>query len=220
MKILLLEDDVVLSEIICEFLQGKKNEVVLSYDGFDAEEKIASVKFDLLLFDVNVPNIDGFELLKKLKNEHKKTPVIFITAIKDSVFLKKAFDVGVDDYIKKPFELEELEARINNICRIYDIEQDSVVFIAQDILFYPNQMMIKKSLQKIQLKKKESSILHYLLKNKNRIISKEELINNIYAYEEMPTDATIRTYIKNIRQIIGSKLITTIKGTGYRFDKI
>lgn len=220
MKVLLLEDDVVLSEIICEFLHGKKYEVVLSYDGFDAEEKIASIKFDLLLFDVNVPNINGFELLKKLKNEHKKTPAIFITAIRDSVFLKKAFDVGVDDYIKKPFELEELEARINNICRIYDIEQDSVVFIAQDILFYPDQMMIKKSLQKIQLKKKESSILHYLLKNKNRIISKEELVSNIYAYEEMPTDATIRTYIKNIRRIIGAKFIATIKGSGYRFDKI
>lgn len=220
MKLLLLEDDIVLSEIISEFLLSLSYDVTVCYDGFDAEEKIAEERFDLLLFDINVPNINGLELLKRLNDEDKKIPVIFITSIQSSNELKKAFEIGADDYIKKPFDLEELEARINNVRRIYNIEQGSGIEIAQGLVFYPDQMIIEKESKKIQMKKKESLILHYLIRNKNRIISKDELINNIYGYEEIPTDATIRTYIKNIRQMIGDGFITTIKGTGYRFDKV
>jgi len=218
MKILLLEDDMILSEIIEEFLTELNYEVSLAYSGTEAEDLAYSTNFDLLLLDVNVPNGNGFEFLGELREVGNKTPAIFITSLDDPQDMQIGFDKGCDDYIKKPFELKELEIRINNIKRIYKIEDSAILTINEHLSFDTNSYLLIKDDDQIQLPKKEALILMYFAKNKNKTISTEELGVNVWDYESSPSDATIRTYIKNLRKVIGAEILTNVKGVGYRFN--
>ncbi len=218
MKILLLEDDEILNEIIESFLLGKGHKVSCTFDGDEAESLLYEEVFDLLLFDVNVPSISGFELLKNLRANNIFTPAIFITSLSEIEDLKNGFSSGCDDYIKKPFEFDELELRIENIKRLYKIEQSKIEKISNNIMYDFDKLTLTSQDKEYTLSKKGSKILEYFLKTKGRIISLEEIGSNIWAYEEIPTDSTIRTYIKNLRKMLGDKCITTIKGVGYRFN--
>jgi DNA-binding response OmpR family regulator len=218
MKILLLEDDEILNEIIESFLLEKDYQVSCAFDGEEAEDLISKEVFDLLLFDVNVPSINGFELLNRLRANNIFTPAIFITSLNETEDLKNGFSSGCDDYIKKPFEFEELELRISNIKRLYKIDQRKIEDISQDAMYDYDNLKITKNHKQYAISKKESKVLEYFLKNRKRTISLEELGSNIWAYDEIPTYSTIRTYIKNLRKILGESCIETIKGIGYRFD--
>ncbi len=218
MKILLLEDDVLLNEIIEEFLLERGYEVVSCFDGFEAEDLAYEQKFDIFLFDVNVPDIDGFKLLKKLREQNIKTPAIFITSLGATRDLSNGFESGADDYIKKPFELDELNIRINNIKRLYGIDEDKVLTLGEKIKFDTQNNVLKTNEGDINLTKKESLVLKYLIDNKNRPVSIDELSINIWGYENSPTPATIRTYIKNLRKYLGEDTIENIKGVGYKIN--
>ncbi len=218
MKILLLEDDIILSEIIEEFLISLDNDVICAYDGLSASELAYEQSFDLMLLDVEVPTINGFEFLKTIREQNINTPAIFITSLNTSVDLEKGFDVGCDDYIKKPFELKELKARINNIKRLYKIDSNSMFKISNNIVYNFSKQVIVYDEVEFSLSQKEVKILEYFIKHKNTTISADELIANIWGYEEAPVSATIRTYIKNIRKIIDDKILITIKGMGYRLE--
>ena len=220
MKILLLEDDIILNEIIEEHLSDNGFDVITCEDGYEAQDLIYESKFDLLLLDVNVPNINGFELLKSLREQNNNTPAIFITSLNTSKDLEDGFKSGADDYIKKPFEIKELLIRINNIKRIYHIENDNAISLCETISFDINKNIICNGDNEFKLTKKETMILQYLLNHPNQNISMDELITNIWEYDQTPSDATIRTYIKKIRKYIGEEYISNIKGVGYRFNKI
>lgn len=217
MKILLLEDDLILNEIIEEFLCNLGYEVMCVFDGHEAHELVYETLFDLLILDVNVPNMTGFEFLKELRNNKIHTPAIFITSLNAMSDVQEGFDSGADDYIKKPFELKELELRINNIKKHFHIQQDEIT-IEESLSFHPKEQILVHHGIKTQLPTKEAKILHYFISNANSTISYEELISNIWNYEETPTTSTIRTYIKNLRKLLGEHYIETIKGVGYRFN--
>lgn len=218
MKILLLEDDLILNEIIEEFLQDLEYEVTCVFDGMKASEIIYDEHFDLLILDVNVPNMTGFEFLKSLRDSNITTPAIFITSLDSVEDIEEGFNSGADDYLKKPFELKELELRINNIKRLLHLEEDELE-IGKKINFNTKLNYIDNDSIKTKLPLKEAQILKYLLNNTNRCVSQDELSSNIWSYDDAPTSSTIRTYIKNIRKIIGEDYIETIKGVGYRFNK-
>ena len=219
MRVLLLEDDNLLSDLLNDHLLDKGYDVTLCLNGQDALEYLIDEKFDLALLDINTPIMSGLEVLKTIREEYKnKTPVIILTAYQDTKHLKDSFENGVDDYIKKPFDLEELDQRILRLCRQFSIEQNANIEISSDILFNPESCKISKKDKSISIAQKERDILKYFCTHRGRVISSEELLQNIWAYEEMPTDATIRVYIKNLREIIGKEKITTIRGIGYKFE--
>jgi len=215
MKILLLEDDALLSKILTKHLK-KSYDVTPLYDGDSALEKVETEKFDLLILDSNVPGISGLELIKELRSYNDTTPIIMITAYQDTLHLKNAFTNGCNDYIKKPFELDELDMRIENISRIFNIEQDNIIAISKHILFDATNNQIITDNKSFSIAKKESEFLNYLVTNKNRTVSKEELTQNLWSFENMPSDATLRVYIRNLRALIGKESIKTIRGMGYR----
>lgn len=218
MKILLLEDDEILNELIEEFLLSLGFEVISFYDGLEAFDAIYDEKFDLLLLDVGVPSLNGFELLRSIKEVKIDIPAIFITSLNTIDDLQKGFDVGCDDYIKKPFELKELEIRINHLKKIKHIDSFDTIKITQNIQYdFLNHKIINQDTN-IILSNKEAKIFEYFINNKSRIISIEELVSNIWEYDTIPTNATIRTYIKNLRKIVGEEMIVTVKGIGYRFE--
>jgi DNA-binding response OmpR family regulator len=216
MKILLLEDDTLLNEIIEEFLQEQNYDVVSTYDGQEAIEAIYEENFDLLLLDVNVPSINGFELLKELRKNSINIPTIYITSLHTSKDMEKGFKSGADDYIKKPFHLSELKLRVENIKRLRHIEDDGITKLTEEIVYNYDTKTIKISTSEHTLSKTEAKVFEYFLKNRNKTISIEEISLNNWAYDEAPTDSTIRTYIKNLRKILGKDMIETSKGIGYK----
>lgn len=218
MKILLLEDDLILNEIITEHLIEKSYDVSSVYDGLEAETLLYSSRFDLLLLDVNVPNLIGFELLKELRSKDIMTPAIFLTSLSQVDDIEKGFKAGCDDYIKKPFELKELDLRIDNIKRIYNIVNEDKIEISKDITLDTKNLILNLEDTDIHIAKKEVEVLLYLLKNKEKPVSIEELCSNIWSYEESPIASTIRTYIKNLRKILGDNSILNIRGVGYKFN--
>ncbi|MDY0193845.1 MAG: response regulator transcription factor [Aliarcobacter butzleri] len=218
MKILLLEDDLILNEIIEEYLISQEHEVITAFSGNEAQDYLYSQTFDLLILDVNVPFVSGFELLKELRTQNIKTPTIFITSLNMVEDMQKGFDSGCDDYLKKPFELKELDLRINNIKRLFNITPKELINISKDTFLDIQNLLIIKNNQKIHLAKKECEVLQYLI-NSSKTVSIEELSLNLWAYEDNPNDSTIRTYIKNLRKILGEERIINIRGVGYRFNK-
>ncbi|PHR73367.1 MAG: DNA-binding response regulator [Arcobacter sp.] len=217
MKILLLEDDPMLNEIIEEHLIKNNYEVISVFNGADAESLLYSQTFDLLLFDVNVPSINGFTLLKDLREKSILTPAIFITSLDMLSDVEKGFEAGCDDYIKKPFDLKELDLRINNLIRLFNINNKEIE-ISKDLFFDKKRLVIKKDNKKIKISQKEADVLDYLIRNKNKMLSVENICLNVWAYEEAPLGSTIRTYIKNLRKILGADHIINIRGLGYQFN--
>lgn len=218
MKILLLEDDFILNEIIEEFLLSLKYEVTVCFDGQDALEIIYEEQFDLFLFDVNVPNLNGFDLLKELKIQNINTASIFITSRNMPEDLKLGFNLGCDDYIKKPFDLSELQLRIENIKRLRNIKDYGIIRITKDINYNTKSKTIINKTDKYDLSHIESKIFEYLLKNKNRPLSIEEISINNWAYDDIPESSTIRTYIKNLRKKMNKDIISTMKNIGYKLN--
>ncbi|WP_321313599.1 response regulator transcription factor [Halarcobacter sp.] len=218
MKILLLEDDTLLNEIIIEYLEELDNEVISTFDGQEALESIYENRFDLLILDVNVPSLNGFELLKELKSNSIDIPTIYITSLHTSKDMEDGFQAGADDYIKKPFHLSELKLRINNIKRLRQIDVSGVVKLSEEIFYDNDEKIIKVNGISSYLSKTEAKVFEYFIKNKNKSISIDEISLNNWIYDEVPTATTIRTYIKNLRKILGKDKITTIKGVGYKLN--
>ena len=219
MKILLLEDDILLNEIIEEHLQNKGYQIISVYSGDEAEALIYSQKFDLFLFDVNVPIVNGFDLLRNARKNDIKTPTIFLTSLNMVDDIEKGFVSGCDDYVKKPIELKELDIRINNIKRLFNILPNEIMEISQNIYLDRLNLFIKINNKEIHIARKESEIFLYLINNHQKIVSIDELSTNVWSYEDSPNPSTVRTYIKNLRKILGEKFITNIRGVGYKFNK-
>ncbi|WP_456393769.1 response regulator transcription factor [Nitratifractor sp.] len=212
-KILLLEDDIILQEIIEEFLTEKGYDVECFYDGEQALDAATARSFDMLLLDVNVPEVNGFELLEYLREIRNHTPAIFITSLNDLKNLRKGFELGAEDYLKKPFDLDELAIRIAHHLR----GAGRSTYRIGAMEFLPERHLLCTSEgETIPLKQKESKILAYLLSREGRVVSSDELIENLWDNEQPPTYATIRTYIKNLRKALGHAVIENIKGEGYR----
>ncbi len=208
-----MEDDLVLHEILLEHLIDSGHEVIGCEDGEEAEALIFKEHFDLLLLDVNVPHIDGFSLVESIRDNGIKTPAVFVTSLNTTKDLKRGYAVGADEYIKKPFDMEELDARLLQIQKVFRLNDDTML-LPDGQRFDP----VTQCVDKQKLRKKESEILHYLLRNINRAVSAQELIDNLWNYDEVPSNATLRTYIKNLRQVIGKDLIKTIHGEGFKIE--
>lgn len=217
MKILLMEDDAVLSDILLDYLRESWS-VDYAFNSEEVYKKLESNKYDLFIFDINVAGKNGLELLEELREFNNTTPTIIITAYTDTSYLKKAFDLGAHDYIKKPFELEELSVRIQNTKKLFNIENENKISITNDILFSIQTKTITKNSKEYVISQKDSSILVYFVNNPKRVITNEELTQNIWDFDNMPSDATVRSHIRTLREIIGKDKILTVRGVGYKYE--
>jgi len=218
-KILLLEDDITLSETVVEFLQDNNFEVITAYDGEKASELIYEQQFDLFLFDVNVPLLNGFELLKQKRDDGVKTPAIYITSLNSINSLEDGYKSGCDDYIRKPFVLKELLFRVETILkRAFFHETNQRVKIDEGIEYDIESSLLFVNSKQITLNIKALQLLKLFLQNQEEVISHERIYDTLWSYEETPSENALRTYIKDIRKVIGKDRIVSIKRLGYRFS--
>lgn len=218
-RILLLEDDITLNDTLTDYLEENDYEVESLYDGEDAYERIYEKSFDLFLLDVNVPSINGFELLKNVREQEIKTPAIFITSLNSMDSFEEGFESGCDDYIRKPFELKELLIRIQTILkRGYFHEVDAKIKLSDDVYYDVDKNLMYKNDEEIKLNNKEAKLLNYFLKNQDIVLSHRMIYDNVWEYDEESSDFSLRTYIKNLRKIFGKERIISVKKLGYRFN--
>ena len=217
MKILFMEDDPVLGDIVATYLK-EYYEVHHVFDSKEAQQCIDETHYDLFIFDINVPGKSGIALLEELRSFNDTTPAIIVTAYNDTKHLKASFDAGAHDYIRKPFELEELKLRIEKSRVLFHIEQDTPEKLSNTLIYYPRKHCVMEGDKEMKLRPKEVEILDYFIAHPKRLISTEELVQNIWEFDELPSDATLRSYIRKLREVIGSEKIVTQRGMGYRYE--
>ena len=217
-RLLLLEDDTNLNETVCEFLESKGYEVLAVFDGEEAEEAMFEHHFDLFLLDVNVPSLNGFDLLSKVRKEGNTTPAIFLTSLNAIENVEEGYESGCDDYVRKPFALKELLFRIESILkREFFHSPKSTLSLSESVVFDTNTNTLLVDNQPVQLQKKEAILLKLFLQKPNEIITHEFIMSHVWEYEEEGSDDALRTYIKNLRKIIGKDRIVNLKKLGYKF---
>jgi len=215
-NILLLEDDIVLAETLVELLESEGFNVVHLHDGEMVIERTFEQSFDLYLFDINVPKLSGFELLKILRESSDKTPTIFLTAMSDIASLSKGFDVGADDYIKKPFDFDELIVRIHALLR-KSYKTKNILKEVGNFSFNIEKEELYKEGVFIPLSPYELKITQLFFKNVDKTLLKEEILLMLSDGSEV-SEGALRVHITKLRKIGLS--ITTIKGLGYRFASV
>lgn len=218
MKILLLEDEHMLLTSIAEFLNNIGHSVECFYDGADAFKMIEKEQFDLMILDINVPSINGFELLEKMRSIGTYTPVIFISALVDIKEITKGFTLGCSDYIKKPFHLKELELRIDNISKLGVAKSKNHLILSRNYSFDKNRKELLFNGEIVELTKRQIEIIELLAKNAPSIVDFDRFRDEIW--QDDPIDnASIRAEVARFRKLLKEDFIKNIRGLGYKIEK-
>ncbi|MFR2717461.1 MAG: response regulator transcription factor [Anaerococcus obesiensis] len=223
MKILIVEDEKILNNTINKSLKDAGYEVESAFDGFDAMEMIEIESYDLIVLDLNLPNMDGMEILKNLRKEDVETKVLILSArsqIQDKV---EGLDAGANDFLQKPFHLDELKARVRSLTRRNFIQNNTELSFDK-IKFDSKNRTIFIDDKELKLTRKESGILEYLLLNQGRPVSQEELIDHVWDSSVDLLSNSIRVHIsalrKKLKRELGYDPIENRIGIGYLLRKI
>ena len=222
-RILVVEDDVQIQEIIVEFLSSQHYEVHCANDGLGGYEKFRETNFDLVILDIMMPNLDGYALCKMIRNKDKNIGIIFLTALGSEDDEVKGFDLDVDDYIRKPFSFNVLIKRVEAVLRRRGEEEEEEE--RKNELTYGNVTLDVSAYkaylnnEEVEMTLKEFNILKLLIQSNPMIVSRDILIEKIWGYEYYGDTRVIDSHIKNIRKKIGGEYIKTVKGIGYGLKK-
>jgi DNA-binding response OmpR family regulator len=218
-KILYLEDEVGLNETVTEFLEEQGYDVVSVFDGSEAQDKLYESSFDLLIFDVNVPEPNGFELLRYGRQQGIQSPAIFVTSRAGIEDVEYGFESGADDYIRKPYALKELALRIEVLLKrkFFHQEFDHLQINEQCAFDQENNQLICDK-ERVTLQDKELKLLKLFLEHRGQTLTHETIAAHLWDYDETPSDQSLRTYIKNLRKALGKEQIESIKRVGYIFS--
>jgi len=222
MKILLIEDEEDIASAI-EFNFRKEGfEFYHSIDGIDGFEKAKKIKPDIIILDVILPSMDGFSILRKLKlnEDTKKIPVIMLTARDSEIDKITGLELGADDYVSKPFSIRELLARIKAVARRYKKEEDNKEFKFKDLYINFDSFEVRIKNEKILLTTKEFLLLKELINSKNKVLTREYLLNTVWNVSDDIDTRTVDVHIMTLRKKLKkySYLIETIKNIGYKFN--
>ena len=217
--ILLLEDDQQLSDTVKQFLQYQGYEVLCAYDGVQAQDLVYEKQIDLMLLDIKVPHQNGFDFLQTLRDNNVKTPAIFITSLNSVEDVTRGFDIGCDDYIRKPFALKELQARMEALLKRRYGTHEEKIDLGEGLLFDIKENLLTKDNQRVPLKTKEAKLLSLFLEYPNELLTYDKIFERLWEYDEEPSAGSLRAYVKTVRMYLGKDNIETIKNVGYRFVK-
>jgi len=212
MKLLLLEDDPIIAEQIREYFELFEHRIDCYSDGMELLEEADPSRYDILLLDINTPGLSGLEVLRSFRELSIETPAIFITAMSDLEYLKAAYRSGCNDYLRKPFDLEELELRIEHLVRGTASGQ---VSISARYRFDMKNERLYEGEKEVPLSRRERRLLHLLLKERGNIVPTERIKSYLWDEQEV-CDNTLRTAVRKLRNKLEENFISNVRGEGYR----
>ena len=218
MKILLAEDEVDLNNVVTRYLKKNGYSVNSVLDGEEALDYLEYSEYDLVILDIMMPKVDGFEVIKKLRDKGNHTSILMLTARDNADDKVKGLDLGADDYIVKPFDFNELLARIRAVVR-RKYGNSSNKLVIGDLILDTSEKSVTRAGKQIELTGKEYEVLEYLMQSKNRILSREQIKEHVWDFDYEGDSNIIDVLIKNIRKKIdveaGEQIIYTKRGLGY-----
>lgn len=218
LRILIVDDEIKIREVVKEYAKVSGYEVDEASNGLDAVEMVKHNNYDCVILDIMMPELDGFSACKKIK-DIKNVPVIMLSARQEEDDKLFSFDIGVDDYVTKPFSPKELMARIKVVCERHDVHSNNK-YIFEDLLIDVDGRIVTVGGQRIDLTPKEFDLLLCLIENKNIALSREKLLKTVWNSDYYNDDRTVDTHIKMLRKDLGAyqKYIVTVRGMGYKFE--
>jgi two-component system OmpR family response regulator len=218
-RLLVVDDEQSLVDLLGDALRFAGYEVQAARNGHEALRAVAQIEPDLVVLDVNMPDVDGFEVCRRLRREGRNVPVIFLTARDDPADLRTGFTRGGDDYVVKPFSLEELNFRIEAVLRrsLARAEPEERLSCA-DLVMDVEAHRVWRGDEEITLSPTEFRLLRYLLLNRGRVLSKAQLLDHVWQYDFGGDGSVVETYISYLRRKLDRKepkLIKTVRGVGY-----
>ena len=222
-KILVVDDEVNIRRVVREYAEFEGYEVAEAENGMEAVEMVKSEDFDLIVMDIMMPKLDGFSTCKEIKN-YKTIPVIMLSARGEEYDKLFGFELGIDDYVVKPFSPKELMARIKAVLKRNNVSESTVpeklVFEGLEIDIAGREVYVDG--EKASMTPKEYDLLFYLVKNKNLALTRDKLLEEVWGYDFFGDDRTVDTHIKMLRNSLGQyrKFIVTLRGMGYKFEYV
>lgn len=218
-SILVVDDETAVLEMIVDALGIGGYQVISAADGLEALQLIRKQDFDLIVTDVNMPKLDGYQFVEKLRERDAQTPVIFLTARNERVDINRGLKLGADDYITKPFGLEELSLRIRAILkRTRKVSQTAEILNCGPVVLDPNRHRVSVGHKDVELSPTEFRLLAYLMENKNRVLTKHDLLDEVWGLGFLENATVLDTFISYLRKKIHTETfsgIRTVRGVGF-----
>ena len=220
MRILLVEDDVMLAETVSRALTQSAHAVDCARTGDEADRALATESYDLVLLDVGLPQIDGFEVLRRLRARRSTVPVLMLTVNGALEDLVTGLDLGADDYLTKPFRLSELEARVRALIRRAHANASSDLIHGRLRLDMAGRRLFLDG-QPVDLSQRELAVLELLLLRESKVVTKQQITDHLYGWEDVSSSNTVEVFIHRLRRKLESSgmTITTVRGMGYLIEK-
>lgn len=216
--ILVVEDDQEIQELIKQFLMTQQYKVIVASDGLEGMKQFNKQSFDLILLDVMMPNLNGFEVAKMIRSQ-SNIPIIMLTALEEEQDQMKGFDLGIDDYITKPFSFHVLMRRVEAVLRRSNNQSTDNHFVFRELHVDGDAYKVYVNKAEVPLTTKEFEILQLLLQNEKKVLTRENIVEKIWGYEYAGDTRMIDTHMKNIRKKLDIPYIKTVKGIGYKIDE-
>lgn len=219
-RILVIEDQESIRELLSFNLEQENYEVLQASDGLEGLEILERERVDLLILDLMLPKLSGVELCKKLRRNENfaDLPILMLTAKSTELDMVLGLEVGADDYMTKPFRIRELIARVGALLRRSGRTQKKGVLSHEDVELYPNQFLVLKQGEEIQLTLKEFLLLQILLEHKGQVLTRSQLLDQVWGYEYEGETRTVDVHVRHLRSKVGDDLISTVRGMGYKIN--
>lgn len=220
MNILIIEDDKRISSFLYKGLKGEGYGVSVAYNGEEGLNMALDLDFDLVILDIMLPKMDGIDVLKRIRASKGDIPVIMLTAKGDLETKVASFDSGANDYLTKPFAFEELSARVRAQLRSME-QQNTFLWHVGSLTLDIRSREVTVNNRKVALTSKEFSLLEYLMRHKNQVVSRSQILQHVWGYDFDPESNIVDVFIRHIRQklevVCNRQVIETVKGIGYKF---
>ena len=222
MRVLLIEDDVTIARLLKEGLEDESYAVDVANDGSEGYRTAAADEYDVIILDIMLPGMNGYEVCRSLRNDGSKTPILMLTARDAERDIVEGLDTGADDYLAKPFSFDVLLARIRALLRRPNEKLEEIIQVG-DLKLDPSSKKVTRASQEINLTAKEYGVLEYLMRNKGKVLSKEQIISHVWDFDADVLPNNVELFIMFLRRKIDkpfkSKLIHTVSGFGYKLEE-
>lgn len=222
MRILLVEDDVTIARLLKEGLEDELYAVDVVHDGNEGYRTAVADEYDVIILDIMLPGMNGYEVCRALRNDGNKTPILMLTARDAERDIVEGLDTGADDYLAKPFSFDVLLVRIRALLRRPNEKLEEILQVG-DLKLDPSSKKVTRASQEINLTAKEYGVLEYLMRNKGKVLSKEQIISHVWDFDADVLPNNVELFIMFLRRKIDkpfkSKLIHTVSGFGYKLEE-